>query len=132
VARTRRAFDFQRRKSSVRAEVIGNAVEPPATIPLRRGLQLLVGLAAAIECYFNDIKRRAGIGSKLHFHDLRGTAATKFYIAKLDMRVIAEILGWEEDYVSKIIRRYVGRAAATQAVIKQLNEARGKESEQRL
>ena len=28
----------------------------------------------------------------LHFHDLRGTAATKFYIAGLSIRVIAAIL----------------------------------------
>jgi integrase len=37
-------------------------------------------------------KEKAGIGSELHFHDLRGTAATRFYTAGLDKRVIAEIL----------------------------------------
>lgn len=60
----------------------------------------------------------------LHFHDLRGTAATKFYNAGLNMRVIAEILGWEEEHVDKIIRRYVGRNAATEAIIRQIDEAR--------
>ena len=60
----------------------------------------------------------------LHFHDLRGTAATKFYIAGLRIRVIAEMLAWSEDQVERIIRRYVGRAAATRAAIRQLNEAR--------
>jgi integrase len=75
---------------------------------------------------FNDSKRAAGMADvDLHFHDLRGTAATKFYIAGLELRVIAEILAWEEDSVSKIIRKYVDRAAATKAVILQLNEARG-------
>jgi integrase len=49
----------------------------------------------------------------LHFHDLHGTAATKFYIAGLSIRVIAEILAWSEDQVERIIRRYVARAAAT-------------------
>jgi len=34
--------------------------------------------------------------------------------------VIAEIMGWEEEHVGKIIRRYVGRAAATRAIIRQL------------
>jgi integrase len=72
---------------------------------------------------FRDGKRAAGIGSELHFHDLRGTAATKFYVAGLDMRVIAEILGWTEANVEKIIRKYVGRTAATKAVIMQLNKA---------
>lgn len=58
-------------------------------------------------------KAKAGIGKELHFHDLRGTAATKFYVAGLDVRVIAEILGWTEKSVENIIRKYVGRDAAT-------------------
>jgi integrase len=62
----------------------------------------------------------ASVGEK-HFHDLRGTAATKFYLAGLTVRVIAEIMGWEEETVDKIIRKYVGRKAATMAVIRQLN-----------
>lgn len=74
---------------------------------------------------FNTAKNDAGIAGKdLNFHDLRGTAATKFYIAGLPVRVIAEILAWSEDQVERIIRRYVARAAATKAVIQQLNEAR--------
>ncbi len=72
----------------------------------------------------NRAKIAAGIHDRnLHFHDLRGTAATRFYIAGLSERVIAEIMGWEEDYVSKIIRRYVGRSAATKAIIRQLNQS---------
>src|SRR6516225_6863010 len=74
---------------------------------------------------FNTAKHEAGIADKdLHFHDLRGTAATKFYIAGLSVRVIAEILAWSEDQVERIIRRYVARSAATKAAIQQLNEAR--------
>jgi hypothetical protein len=55
---------------------------------------------------------------------LRGTAATRFYVAGIPERVIAEIMGWEEEHVRKIIRRYVGRTAATKALIRQLNEKR--------
>ena len=58
------------------------------------------------------------------FHDLRGTAVTRFYAATLPERVIAEIMGWEEEHVAKILRRYVGRSAATRAIIRQLNEKR--------
>ena len=62
---------------------------------------------------FNRAKVAAGINDRgLHFHDLRGTAATKFYIAGLSIRVIAEILAWSEEQVERIIRRYVGRSAA--------------------
>jgi integrase len=49
----------------------------------------------------------------LHFHNLRGTAATKFYVAGISVRVIAEVMAWEEQTVEKITRRHVGRQAAT-------------------
>jgi integrase len=78
---------------------------------------------------FNRAKIEAGMEDRdLHFHDLRGTAATRFYIAGLSVRVIAEIMGWEEEYVERIIRRYVGRNAATRAAIAQLNRAGRDES----
>jgi integrase len=71
---------------------------------------------------FARAKVAAGLHDRdLHFHDLRGTAVTKFYTANIPERVIAEIVGWEEDTVSKIIRRYVGRSAATLALIEQIN-----------
>jgi integrase len=74
---------------------------------------------------FNTAKKEAGIADRdLHFHDLRGTAATRFYVAGLSIRVIAEILAWSEDQVERIIRRYVARGAATKEAIRQLNEAR--------
>jgi integrase len=74
---------------------------------------------------FGDIKKLAWPkGVDLHFHDLRGTAATKFYLAGLTTREIAEIMAWEEDTVERIIRRYVGRGAAIKERIRRLNEAR--------
>lgn len=74
---------------------------------------------------FADAKRKAWPnGDDLHFHDLRGTAATKLYIAGLSEREIAETLAWDEETVSRIIRRYVSRTAALQDRIRRLNEAR--------
>jgi len=74
---------------------------------------------------FNRAKIAAGMNDRdLHFHDLRGTAATRFYIAGLPIRVIAEILAWSEEQVERIIRRYVARGAATKDAIRRLNEAR--------
>jgi integrase len=70
---------------------------------------------------FNNAKIDAGMSERdLHFNDLRGTAATKFYVAGFTMREIAETLAWEEESVEKIIRRYVGRSAAIKARIKKL------------
>jgi integrase len=74
---------------------------------------------------FNKAKHDAGLaGQNLHFHDLLGTAATRFYVAGLPKRVIAEIMAWNEEHVARIIRRYVDRSAATRAIIRQLNEKR--------
>ena len=73
---------------------------------------------------FNKAKIDAAMSEMdLHFNDLRGTAATKFYIAGFTMREIAETLAWEEESVEKIIRRYVGRSAAIKERIRKL-EAR--------
>jgi integrase len=70
---------------------------------------------------FNKAKIDAGMSDQnLHFNDLRGTAATKFYVATFTMREIAETLAWEEEHVEKIIRRYVGRSAAIRARIRKL------------
>jgi integrase len=70
------------------------------------------------------IRAKAGAGIEgLRFHDFRGTACTKFYLADIDKRVIAEIMAWEEQTVDRIIKRYVGRSAATKALISKLNKA---------
>jgi integrase len=79
----------------------------------------------SFEGAFIRAKQAAGMADRdLHFHDLRGSAATTFYVANLPIRVIAEILGWEEDTVEKIIWKYVGRSAATKALIRQINQAK--------
>lgn len=64
----------------------------------------------------------------LHFHDLRGTAATKFYLAGISIRAIAEIMAWSEDEVEKIIRRYVSRTAAVQDTILKMRARTGTEA----
>ncbi|MFN4296557.1 MAG: site-specific integrase [Brevundimonas sp.] len=71
---------------------------------------------------FSKARDKALPGKDLHFHDLRGTAATKFYLAGLKPPDIAEIMGWETAKVEKIIRRYVGSDARTAAIIQQLNQ----------
>lgn len=77
------------------------------------------------ETAFQRAKRAAGIGGELHFNDLRGTAATRFYVADIEIRVIAEVMGWEEEHVGKIIRKYVGRNAATKAFIAKFDGIKG-------
>lgn len=71
------------------------------------------------------MKDAAGWQDKdLNFNDLRGTAKTKFYNAGIPLRAIAEIMGWSEDTVGKIIRRNVRKQAATRALIAAISKAR--------
>jgi len=94
-------------------------------IVLTNGKKHVPWTTSGLNSSFTAAMKSAGMEARdLHFHDLRGTAATNFYLAGLSERVIAEIMGWEEDQVRKIIRRYVGRDAATKAVIQTLNRAR--------
>jgi hypothetical protein len=58
---------------------------------------------------FGDAARRAGIDK--HFHDLRGTAAPRLYLAGFTLREIAEVLAWEAAHEERIIHRYVRRDA---------------------
>ena len=77
------------------------------------------GLQAA----FNRAKMAANMKNRdLHFHDLRGNAATRFHKANIPNRVIAEIMGWSEASVENIIRRYVSRTAAVEDLIRQIDE----------
>ena len=68
---------------------------------------------------FGDAARAAGVNK--HFHDLRGTAATKLYLAGFKLREIAEVLAWEEESVEKIINRYVRRDAMLRDRIRRLD-----------
>lgn len=45
---------------------------------------------------FRNARDSALPGRDLHFHDLRGTTATRFHTAGLSNREIAEIMSWEE------------------------------------
>lgn len=60
--------------------------------------------------------RAAGVDK--HFHDLRGTAATRFMIeGRLSDEEIAEIMGWDPKRVTRIRRRYVDRERIARGVV---------------
>jgi integrase len=59
-------------------------------------------------------------GWKLHFHDLRGTAATNFFRAGFTYREIAESVGWSEEDVERLIDRYVKRDEITQDRVRRM------------
>lgn len=70
---------------------------------------------------WNKAVKRAGIDK--HFHDLRGTAATRLYLSGLTIREIAEIMTWAEAAVENLINRYVKRDELLRARIRTLDKA---------
>lgn len=58
----------------------------------------------------------------LHWHDFRGTAATRMHLAGWTNREIAEALAWDEESVDRIIRRYVKRDALLRDMIRRIDE----------
>lgn len=73
---------------------------------------------------WNGAMHKSGLHAKnLHFHDLRGTAATKLFMAGLTIREIAEILAWSEDKVERLIDRYVKRDEILKARIRRIEQA---------
>lgn len=52
---------------------------------------------------------RDRIGVDRRFHDLRGSAATRFALAGFSAAEVAAFMGWEERRVEAILKRYVSR-----------------------
>lgn len=75
-----------------------------------------------LKTMFGRAKAKAGISEK-HFHDLRGTAATRLCLAGLDDRQVASIIGWSPTRVADIRKRYVDKNAIVQDVISKLRAA---------
>lgn len=61
-------------------------------------------------------------GDDLHYHDFRGTAATRMHLAGWTNREIADALAWDEESVDRIIRRYVKRDALLRDMIRRMDE----------
>lgn len=74
------------------------------------GLRASFGAA----CERGDVKRT--------FHDLRRTAATTLVAAGLESSQVASIMGWAEDDVEAMKRKYVSRGAVVKAILAQLEK----------
>lgn len=61
-------------------------------------------------------------GLTLHFHDLRGTAATKLFLGGQSIREIAQTMAWSEDQVEALINRYVKRDELLKDRIRRMDE----------
>jgi integrase len=109
---------------SVLVPIYGELQALLASIP-KRAVQVLtntrgVPWKSGLSDSFADAAKLAGVDK--HFHDLRGTAVTRLYIAGFTLREIAEVVAWEEDQVERIINRYVRRDALLRDRIRRLDE----------
>lgn len=60
-------------------------------------------------------------GIKRTFHDLRRTAATHLVASGLDAGGVALIMGWSEDAVESLKRRYVSRSAVVRSMLEKID-----------
>lgn len=77
--------------------------------------------ASGFAASWQTASKRAGLGG-LHFHDLRGTAATRLFLSGFTVREIAETMGWAEQQVERLIDTYVKRDEIVLARIAKLDE----------
>lgn len=74
------------------------------------------------------IDAKGSVGIDKHLHDARGTFGTRLRKAGLRASEIADILGWEERRVERLLATYVDRDAIVRDLAERIreNESRGK------
>lgn len=117
-----------RRRKTTLIPLYGELRDYLATIP-RKATTVLVNTKGrpwrtGFGSSWGDAKAKAPTLSALHFHDLRGTAATRYYIGGLTIREIAAVMTWSEDYVESLIDRYVKKDELLIDRIRRLDENR--------
>lgn len=80
-----------------------------------------VSWKTGFDASFIRAKNNAGL-THLHFHDLRGTAATKHFMAGQTIREIAETFTWSEEQVERLINTYVKKDELILDRIRRLDE----------
>lgn len=77
---------------------------------------------------FGKAKAAAGLKG-LHFHDLRGTAATRLFLAGSPKRDIATIMGWSEAAVDALLTKYVSGDAVALDLLSRMNQKRAAQTD---
>lgn len=77
---------------------------------------------------FGKAKAAAGL-TGLHFHDLRGTAATRLFLAGSPKRDIATIMGWSEAAVDALLTKYVSGDAVALDLLSRMNQKRAAQTD---
>ena len=73
--------------------------------------------------------REAGLREELHFHDFRGTAATRLYHAGLGLHDIGLLMGWSPETAAKMLEKYAAQISwRVDAILVKLEDFRGEKS----
>jgi integrase len=102
--------DIKARQARRHAEVSAakakkRKLPPPTPTTVLTNTRGLPWSASGLEHQVIDTKAAAGVDK--HLHDARGTFATRLRRAGLDKGEIADVLGWEEDRVERLLKTYV-------------------------
>lgn len=71
---------------------------------------------------WNKAKKKCTVFTK-HFHDMRGTAATRFLNAGVSIADVAQLMGWSERNVRGIAARYISENARADVLASRLQRA---------
>ncbi|MFC0633248.1 tyrosine-type recombinase/integrase [Brevundimonas balnearis] len=99
-----------------------------AAIP-KRGPIVLTNASGApwtpggFKTMFRRAKLAAGL-TDLHFHDLRGTACTRMFIAGSPKRDLATIFAWSEEAVDALLTKYVSSDAVALDLLSRMKHER--------
>lgn len=80
--------------------------------------------ADGLESLIWRAKQKCGL--TLHLHDARGTFATRLRMAGLKASEIADIMGWEEKRVERLLATYVDQSAVVRQLAVRLNKSGAK------
>lgn len=119
-------FLTSKRKRYVTIPITAECRALLAEIPRRGPIILTTGRTKrpwttdGLRASFGDAKRKAGVVRT--FHDLRRNAATRLCEAGLDSGQVASIMGWAEEDVEAMKRKYVSRRAVVKAALAKLEK----------
>lgn len=99
--------------------------EPPLSTRVLTNTRGKAWTVNGLEHQVIDTKAKAGIDK--HLHDCRGTFGTRLRKAGLTAPEIADILGWEEDRVNRLLATYVDQDAIIQAIAERIGRSETRE-----
>lgn len=104
--------------AAARKALAGIPRRAPVVLTNSRGVPWTTG---GFKTMFREAKIAAGL-QRLHFHDFRGTACTRLFIAGSPKRDLATIFGWSEETVDALLTKYVSGDAVALDLLSRMKQ----------